>query len=320
MPAQSESGKPRNIMLVIMGQSPYNRSIWTGFLEGFRMLGHSVEVVDATRIPDPDTLELKPDLLFAVHGFNVPTVKIRAYRSAGVTTAVYLLDEPYEIDRSVEWSVHYDYVFSVDKATVPVHRALTKAFYLPLAYNHTVFKPNGPGIPSRILVLGTPFEAREKYLAAVRDHWGKLVTWVGPGWKKFSRSGQHHEALVDPEGCARFYRSADIVINIHRDSLWSHFGELNKDRIEATHLNPRFWEVAGCRTFQLCSYRRDIDTLAPPAITFTTVDSLVQKIDYFIDRQKARKDFAKRVYNKIKHQTYEKRSQTVLETVYGTEL
>lgn len=286
-------------------------------MDGFRLLGHSVEVVDATSIPDPGTLEHKPDLLFAIHGGNTPVGKIHAYRNEGVTTAVYLLDEPYEVDQSVEWSSHYDCVFSVDKATVPVHQALTRAAYLPLAYNHTIFRPEGPDIPSRILVLGTPFDAREKYLAAVRDRWGELVTWVGPGWQEFSSAGLHYEAFVDPEGCARFYRGADIVINIHRDSLWSHFGELNKNRIEATHLNPRFWEVAGCRTFQLCSYRQDIDTLAPAAITFNTVDGLLRKIDYFLDKQKARKELAKRVYNKIKHKTYEKRSQTVLDTVYA---
>lgn len=315
MPENSPDKDALNILLVIMGQSPFNRSIWSGFQGGFKLLGHSVTVVDATQIPEPQDLDARPDLMFAVHGGNVPTEKVQSYRANGITTAVYLLDEPYEVDHSVDWSRHYDCVFSVDKATVPTHRAYTRAEYLPLAYDHIVFNPEGPAIPSRILVLGTPFDAREKYLAAIRDKWGELVTWVGPGWKNFSTAGTHYEGYVDHEACAGFYRGADITINIHRDSTWSHFGGQNKKGIEATHLNPRFWEVAGCRSFQLCSYRADIDALAPRAIVFNTVEELVQKIEYFIDNENARNKLARKIYSKVKPHTYEQRCRTVLEVL-----
>jgi len=305
----------KNILLVVMGQSPFNRSIWNGFAEGFQSLGHTVNVVDATRIPDPEVNIELPDLLFAVHGANVPIEKIQAYRARGTGTAVYLLDEPYEVDRSIEWARHYDCVFSVDRSTVPVHQQHTRAAYLPLAYNRRVFNPQVPAIPSRILVLGTPFSAREKYLAAIRDQWAGLVTWVGPGWKTFSPLGRHYDGYVAPADCARFYRGADIVINIHRDSRWSHFGDCNRRRIEATHLNPRFWEAAGCRSFQLCSYRADIETLAPKACTFINEDELVEKTRYFLDREKARKNMASRVYKNIRMHTYSRRCQTVLDSV-----
>jgi spore maturation protein CgeB len=304
---------PRNLLLVVMGQSPFNRSIWTGFMNEFQALGHNVRVVDARRLPDPATLGTLPDLLFAVHGSNVPVEQIQAYRERGVTTAVYLLDEPYEIDRSTGWSRHYDCVFSVDRITVPAHARFTRAAYLPLAYNRHIFRPDGPRLDSRILVLGTPFKAREAYLATIRDRWGDLVTWVGPGWKAFSDGGRHYEGFVEPEHCAAFYRGADIVINIHRDSCWSHFGDLNSRRLEATHLNPRFWESAGCGTFQLCSYRSDLDLYAPAAIAFNDLDDLVDKLDYFLDNTAARQRLASQLYSKVRNHTYEQRARTVLE-------
>jgi len=303
------------IMLVVMGQSPYNRSIWTGFADGFHSLGYPVKVVDAREIPNPGTLPEQPLLLLSIHGGNTPIELVEAYRAAGTVTAVYLLDEPYEVDRSVEWAKHYDYVFSVDRATVPVHQQFTRAAHLPLAYNPRVFNPRVEGVPSRILVLGSPYSAREPFLAAIRDRWGDLVTWVGPGWKNFSRQGTHYEHLVTPTDCARFYRGADIVVNIHRDSWWSHFGEVNKSRIEATHLNPRFWETAGCRSFQLCSYRADLNDYGTSACSFGTVDEMVQKIDYFLNNGKARDNQVKQTYRKIKTHTYNSRSQSVLETV-----
>ena len=307
--------RPLHVMLIAMSQSPFNRSIWTGFLEGFQSLGHSVKVVDATRIPDPAATTRKPDLLLAIHGSNVPVDKIQAYRSANVTTAVYLLDEPYEVDRTAEWARHYNCIFSVDQVTIPVHNKHTRASFLPLAYNPAIFKPEGPTIPSSILVLGSPFSAREEFLTVLRDRWGKLVTWVGPGWKQFSPAGQHYEQFVVPADCARFYRGADIVINIHRDSNWSHFGELNSNRLEATHLNPRFWEASACNSLQLCSYRKDLDTFSPKTPSFHTVDEFTNKLEYFISNKKARDTIASKVYSKIKNHTYETRCMSIIDTV-----
>ena len=36
---------------------------------------------------------------------------------------MYLLDEPYEVDNSVKWARYYDWVFTVDRATVDIHGA-----------------------------------------------------------------------------------------------------------------------------------------------------------------------------------------------------
>jgi spore maturation protein CgeB len=256
-----------------------------------------------------------PDLLLAVHGGNVPIDKIQAYRNAGVITAVYLLDEPYEVDRTVEWARHYDHIFSVDRVTVPVHGKFTQASFLPLAYNPAIFGADGPAIQSTILVLGTPFTAREKFLTILRDRWGDLVTWVGPGWKDFTTSGQHYEQFIIPADCARFYRGAEIVINIHRDSYWSHFGNLNKERLEATHLNPRFWEAAACKAFQLCSYRKDLERFSPKTPSFRTVDEFSSKLAYFIENKKARDSIASKVYKKVKEHTYLARCRTILKAV-----
>jgi len=306
------TGRRLRIVLVVVLKSPFNRSIWTGIGEGLASLGHDVQVVDYTQVPDPEKISGQVDLVFAVHGYHVPLDKIRGYRDRGIVTAVYLLDEPYEVDRTEEWARNYDYVFSVDRVTVPIHEQHTNAAFLPLAYNEAVFGPDGPNISSRILVLGTPFSAREPYLEALRERWGKLVTWVGPGWKEFSAEGAHYEHYVAPPECAKFYRGADITINIHRDSTWSHFGELNTRRLEATHLNPRFWETAACGSLPLCSYRDDLDVFAPNCPSFSTVDEFVSKMDYFLGNEKSRKSRAGDVFRKVKKHGYRKRCETIL--------
>jgi spore maturation protein CgeB len=303
------------IVLAYMAQSPYNRSIWMGFARAFRALGHTVQEAEADRLPPPASYPTRPDLLFAVHGGNVPTEVVDNYRAEGIKTAVYLLDEPYEVERSRQWARHYDWVFSVDRATVPVHAAHAQAAFLPLAYDDQVFSSQGPAVPSEILMLGSPFRAREELLAPLRDSWGGRITWVGPGWKKFSNVGRHYEGFVSPDDCARFYRGAGIVINIHRDSFWSHFGDLNPDRITATHLNPRFWEAGACGGLALVHARAHLQRYAPPGLAFNTAQELDQKLEYFMSNERARKDLARRLHRAVKDHTYVKRAQTVLETI-----
>jgi spore maturation protein CgeB len=303
------------IVLGIMSQSPYNRSIWTGFMRAYQRMGHAVLTCDASQLPDPGSFPKRPDLLFIIHGASASLEVVDAYREQGVTTAIYLLDEPYEVDRTRVWSAHYDWAFSVDRATVSLHAVNSHAAHLPLAFDEATFFSDGPAIASEILVLGSPFSAREEYLVPIRDRWGERITWVGPGWRAFSPAGQHFEGFVTPEDCARFYRGAKVVINIHRDSLWSHFGNLNQGKIEATHLNPRFWEAAGCGAFQLCSFRADLQTYAPITAAFRTPEELERKLEYFLGNERARRENAQRVYAKIKSHTYTRRAETVLNTL-----
>ena len=303
------------ILVVCMGQSPYNRSIWLGIARGFERQGCKIQVVDATQVPRPSSLDSLPDLVFVVHGGNTPEDVIKQYRSAGVTTAVFLLDEPYEVDQSVSWAHYYNWVFSVDRATLAIHEQHSHAAHLPCGYDDTVFFPDGPSIPSRVLMLGSCFAARENLLATSVKKFGKLFTWVGPGWQQISTAGTHHNRLVTPEECAMFYRGAEITVNIHRDSTWSHFGELNKRNIQATHLNPRFWEAAACGGFPLCSYRADLDVYAKGAASFTGKEELDRKLEYFIGNAKASKKQAKLMLKAVKKHSYLERAKTVLDLI-----
>lgn len=301
------------VTLVHIGPSPFNRSIWTGLANGFQGLGHAVTVVDHKDLAPP--APPLPDLLFAVHGGYVPEERILEYRGAGVATATWLLDEPYEVDRSRTWSRHYDWVFSVDRATLPVHDRGGNAVHLPLGYDDTVFGPQGPQAASEILVLGSPYAVRLELLRPLIRRWGARMTWVGPGWGELCPAGTHIDGYVLPEDCAKLYRGAKVVLNIHRDSCWSHFGELNRACIEATHLNPRFWEAGACKAFQLCSVRDDLARYAPKAATFRDAWELDRKLAYFLDNAPVRDRNAAAVYRKVKDHTYTRRAAEILRAV-----
>lgn len=303
------------VLVVCMSQSPYNRSIWTGLVRGFERQGCKVEVVDAGQIPSPDSLAKLPDLLMSVHGGNAPVDIIQQYARSGVTTAVYLLDEPYEVDRSTEWAKYYDWVFTVDSSTVDIHAQYANAVHMPCGYDDTVFRPDGPSVKSDILMLGSPFPARENIMGKTIQKLGKHFTWVGPGWDQLCALGTHFNHFVTPEDCAKLYRGAGITLNIHRDSSWSHFGDLNKHELVASHLNPRFWEAAACGGFPLSSYRSDQDIYAKKGASFKTEDDLVSKLEYYLNNTKARKLQAKLLIKAVRKHSYLERAKTVLELV-----
>jgi spore maturation protein CgeB len=164
-------------------------------------------------------------------------------------------------------------------------------------------------------MLGSCFAARESLLGTSVTKFGHLFTWVGPGWQKISAAGTHYDQLVTPEECAMFYRGADITLNIHRDSTWSHFGELNTQNLEATHLNPRFWEAAACGGFPLCSYRADLDVYAKGAASFRNEDELARKLEYFVGNAKARQRQSQQLLKTVKKHSYVERAKTVLELI-----
>jgi len=303
------------ILVACMTQSPYSRSIWTGLCRGFEKQGCTVQLVDSTQIPLPTSLNVLPDLLFAVHGGNVPVEVVNNYKAVGVPTAVYLLDEPYEVDSSLKWSRHYDWVFTVDRATIAVHAEYGNVEHMPCGYDDTIFNVDGPTVPSEILMLGSSFSARENVLGRSISMFGEHFTWVGPGWNQLSQAGKHYNRLVTPEECAMFYRGANITLNIHRDSTWSHFGELNKAGLKATHLNPRFWEAAACGSFVFCSERSDLQSYAKGAVSFDGEDDLFNKLGYFLSNPKARKKQAKLMKRAVKKHSYTERAKQVLDLI-----
>jgi len=303
------------IVIACSKESPFNRSIWQGFVRGFMRLGFLVQQVDAKHVPDPSAFPERPRLFFVIHGGNTAPEFVMRYRDCGIPTAVYLLDEPYEVDRSTLWARLYDWVFSVDRATVPIHSQHSHSDYLPLGFDEDIFHPDGPRIESDILVLGSCYSVRANLLSPLIKKWGHSVTWVGPRWKQFCPQGTHIDEYISPEQCAQFYRGANIVLNIHRDSYWSHFGDLNRHKIVATHLNPRFWEAAACRSCQLTTPRDDLQVYAPETHTFSTAEELNHQLELFSGDKNARKQNASYIFNQVSTGSYLHRSRHVAQVV-----
>ena len=85
--------------------------------------------------------ELRPEILLVAHGSKTPLNLVRYAHKLGSTTALWILEDPFEIDRHRGKMVEsYDFVFTNERQAVKEYRR-PRVFYLPFACNPHVSRP-----------------------------------------------------------------------------------------------------------------------------------------------------------------------------------
>jgi spore maturation protein CgeB len=237
-----------------------------------------------------------PDLVFAHHGRAASNLMfIDRLRSRGVRTACYLCDEPYETGETVTYSKNFDLVFTMDPCTLEPHR-LTRAkregvFYLPPGVHTDRFTPQPyfgedgrlcRDVPAFFLGNGTLvprpsfFEPVNRLVDGADFRYLKTVSKANKGdWIPLSEHPRMysncvvglnvHRAPWINEKCYK-----DRVVNRHPQfpvpagltipktppaEGWG-TGFWNDANLPASHLNPRFLEMAACGTLVVSDNHR----------------------------------------------------------------
>lgn len=208
-------------------------------------------------------IEEKPDFFLAVHGARLPSHVVDAVRSLGVKTAVWLVDDPHEIDLSARYGRHYDFVFTDERLAVEAHRRAGSArvFHLPLGCDPSLHFPREveERYRSDVCLVGSGFRERVELLTSIEDELcGFNVRLVGPwnGLPAGSRLRRFvREGLVTAAETAKYCAGARIVLNPHRDSAGSGMAT-NIWGVGAASPNPRLFEAAAAGAFVLTDDKR----------------------------------------------------------------
>jgi Glycosyl transferase family 2/Glycosyl transferases group 1 len=225
---------------------------------------------------DPD-LEAKitafnPELLFVVHGrkfHHRMQHLLERYNSA-----IWLLDEPYEVDDTSRFSSHFRTVFVNDPETLSRH---SNAHYLPVCYN-PYDSACSPG-PRRYRVgfIGDADPARERLLAPLAER-GLLSYVAGGPWHSAALRALSLGQRIPAEQTTALYRETEIILNIFRTK--HHF---NARRSGGTSLNPRIYESAANGALPLSESRPELQALWPQAPTFHDEASLTLTLQTLLD-------------------------------------
>ena len=276
------------------------------FARGLAGAAASLQLETAEAWWDDPALEQKicrfnPDLNFAVHGRRFVQRWGHTFRQ--YRRAVWLVDEPYEVDDTASWSNTFDYVFLNDPATLSRHR---NAYYLPAAYDPAVHFDDGRGRDYDVGFVGGYNSARERSLLALTRA-GCLSYVVGGPWRAPELQKLSLSPNLPPADVAELYRRTKIIVNVFREK--HHY---NCAGIAATSLNPRIYEALACGAAVVSEIRSEISEVFPEVPTFSNIEELVARVRELLEDDTKRKHIVARGRATLGEHTYANRLATAL--------
>lgn len=247
-----------------------------------------------------------PDLLLVTHGRKFARTHHRL--AAQSRSAVWLLDEPYEVDDTVQFSKHFDHVFLNDRATLHRHR---HASYLPVCYDPQVQYPGTATRRYPVGFIGGGNTTRDRYLAALARE-GLLTYVVGGAWNDAALNRLCLSRNIPAAQTADLYRQTRIVLNVFREK--HHF---NRHNIPATALNPRVYEALACGALVVSEWRPEIDEVVPELPTFRSEAELIPLVDGLLNDPERAEAIRVQCAARLAGHTYAARLQTVIDVALG---
>lgn len=270
-------------------------------------------------------------LMLVLHGAAVDLSLVDWVRkSLGIRTAVWVTEDPYEIDLHASWPDVYDHVFTNDSATLGVYGRPNVTF-LPWCTNPRVFRPMevaekyrsdvcvvGQGFPNRMDLLNALAPILSGLRARLVGDWTGWGDRLSPALKGCVVPG-----AWTPREAAMYFNGARINLNIHRDpSPGAMPNNLNAAGVGARSPNARAFDIAGCGAFQLVDATRpDIGQffeLGREIVLFSDPADLAGKILHYLHHGEERSAIARAGMVRVARQhTYRDRIRVILSTLVG---
>lgn len=297
---------------------------------------------------------MEPDLVFAHHGRAASNKAfLDRLRARGVRTACYLCDEPYEVGETATYSPQFDLVFTMDLCTVEAHRrsraSRDNVFYLPPGVHTDDFKPrpyfkDGEEIRElQTLFIGNgTLTPRPSYFEPI----DRLVNGACFQYLHRTVSKAHRKEWIPYSQHSRWYANCKVGLNVHRAPWitkdchvkrvmhrhrsfavpkgielhrkeppqgWG-TGFWNDANLPASHINPRFLEMAACGTLVVSdNHRSELARLFPGVPQASDPDHYLELVLYYLDNlEEAEAIGAKCSYLISQRHSYKHRAAEVL--------
>ena len=246
--------------------------------------------------------EFKPDLIFVVHGRKFAAKWGRRFDM--YNTAVWLLDEPYEVDDTSRYSRIFRTVFTNDSTTLARH---TNAHYLPTCFAPRIHFPMDNGKPYDVGFVGGNNPTRRRILIELSKR-GLLSYVVGGPWNDAGLEKICQSNKLDPMHVAALYQQTKIVLNIFRDK--HHY---NTQNIPATSLNPRVFEALACGALVISENRAEARRIFPEMPVFSGPSELVKSVRALLENENEYMTVREACYGRTSGHSYTDRLKSVLQ-------
>ena len=262
--------------------------------------------------------EFQPDLVLALAQAPLTPDAIQKLRALKVPVVFWFVEDFRTLPYWNEIATSYDHIFTLQGGEF--HDALRSkgvrdCYYLPQACFPDIHKPlEETDYQADVSFMGAPYHNRVQSFPRLMDLDFKI--W-GEGWNletPLGRLVQNNNKRVSTEETVKIYNAAKINLNLHSSTY--HYG-INPD---GDFVNPRTFEIAACRGFQLVDNRKDMSRMfkiGQEIIAFDTLEQMREQIDYYLSRPEERNAIALKSYQRVlKEHTMEHRMQELLLHVF----
>lgn len=322
--------RPIHVMYVSTGKgfpySPFDE----GIIETLRSLVGVVTPTAPTLPVAQQAAELHPDLVMVLDGLELPVDQLDAIRAMGIKTAIWLTDDPYYTDMTLDIARHYDYVFTLELNCLDFYRqnGCPNVNYLPFGVFPGHFRPlrDRTPDPRTVSFVGSAYWNRVHFFEPIiRDLMERGLRVNGIWWDRLMEEGSYPGRIeqgtwLGPQDTASVYSSSKISINLHRAYDDSSVNN-NSALIQAVSPNPRTFEISASGTLQLVDVRDDLARFYTPGVeieTYSNGQELLEKIDYYLNHEEQRREIAIRALDRtLREHTYAHRLNELLTVIFG---
>ncbi len=278
-----------------------------------------IQLLSTAVLAKAETFE--PDLVLALAQAPMSRQVLKRLRRDKVPTAMWFVEDYKVFSYWRGFAPLYDYFAIIQKGAFEEELetiGVTNHLYLPLAAQPDFHQPltlsaaDKRTFGSDLSFLGAGYPNRRLAFRELQGYDFKIWGNDWDGEPILQAIIQRDGARIEPEECVKIFNATTINLNLH--------SSIKKGVLvgDGDFVNPRTFELACCRSFQLVDRRSLLPELFADdeLATFGSMDELFEKIDYFLLHPEEREDFARRGQRRVlKEHTYAVRMQTLLDFV-----
>lgn len=258
--------------------------------------------------------ETKPDIFLTMNESYLLPNTIDYIRAKNCKTVCFVADNPFDSHRYCYFPIslqHFDVLLICDRIWIQnIRNVAANSKIIKIVsgggFNSDIFYPVDESTITEvdqkefscdISFTGESYgmNAEGAYRAGILDQLNKynVKIWGDIGWKiRFP----HYENL------ARFYQGERLPYNDLRKLYKLSTINLNMPSPQIlTGFQPRVFEIAACKGFQIVDWREEIEELfsEDELVTFKNINDLLGKADYFIKNPEKRMSYIEKAYKKV---------------------
>lgn len=272
-----------------------------------------------------ESITEKPiDILICMAQAPISAELLNELRKRGIITVLWFAEDYLRFTYWQQVAQYFDYIFTIQEG--PCIEAIKKAgagsvHYLPMGCDPVIHskveltEEEKARWGSPISFVGAGYHNRQQMFAFLADLPFKIWGTEWPTCRPFDHMVQEQGRRLTPEEYVKIFCSTDININLHSST--------ERDGVDpyGDFVNPRTFELASCKAFQLVDERTHLPAIFTPGkeiVTFNSLPDLREKIEYYLAHPEERKAIAEAAYKRvISEHTYGHRIRDMLSVIYS---